>query len=138
NNFRSIYVWSVADGQQHRVTGDLFDTTDIAWDADGNYLYYSAVHEFQPIISQVEFNFATNRGQDLYALALRKDVKNPFPPESDEVTITKEGEKKDEKKDEKKEEKKKEYFKIDFDGLSDRVTRVPVGADNYFGLVVTK
>src|SRR5262249_18499216 len=52
--------------------------------------------------------------------------------------ITKEGEKKDEKKDEKKEEKKKEYFKIDFDGLSDRVTRVPVGADNYFGLVVTK
>ena len=140
NNFRSIYVWSVADGQQHRVTSDLFDATDIAWDAEGNYLYYIAVHDFQPIISLIEFNFATNRGQDLYALALRKDVKNPFPPESDEVTITKEGEKKDEKKDDKdkKEEKKKEYFKIDFDGLSDRVTRVPVGADNYFGLVATK
>ncbi|MBS1841704.1 MAG: PD40 domain-containing protein [Acidobacteria bacterium] len=140
NNFRSIYVWSAGDGQVHRVTGDLFDTTDIAWDTEGNYLYYIAVRDFAPQISQIEFNFATNRGQDLYALALRKDVKNPFPPESDEVTISKDGEKKDEKKDDKdkKEEKKKEYFKIDFDGLSERVTRVPVTADNYFGLTATK
>jgi tricorn protease len=140
NNFRSIYVWSVSDGQVHRVTGDMFDTTDIAWDTEGNYLYYTAVRDFAPLISQIEFNFATNRGQDLYALALRKDVKNPFPPESDEVTISKDGEKKDEKKDDKdkKEEKKKEYIKIDFEGLSDRVTRVPVNADNYFGLIATK
>src|SRR5262249_54267703 len=121
-----------------RVTSDLFDATDIAWDAEGNYLYYAAVHDFAPLISQIEFNFATSRGQDLFALALRKDVKNPFPPESDEVTISKDGDKKDEKKEEKKEEKKKEYIKIDFDGLADRVTRVPVGADSYFGLVVTK
>ncbi|HJZ65835.1 MAG TPA: S41 family peptidase [Candidatus Acidoferrum sp.] len=138
NNFRSIYVWSVADGQQHRVTGDLFDATDISWDAEGSYLYYTAVHDFAPIISRIEFNFATNRGEELYALALRRDVKNPFPPESDEVTISKDGDKKDEKKDDKKEEKKKEYFKIDFDGLADRVTRVPLNADNYFGLVGTK
>src|SRR5215470_16708837 len=140
NNFRSIYVWSVADGQQHRVTGDLFDSVDISWDAEGNYLYYVAVHEFAPLISQIEFNFSTNRGQELYALALRKDVKNPFPPESDEVTISKDGDKKDEKKDDKdkKEEKKKEYFKIDYDGLADHVTRVPLNADNYFGLVGTK
>ena len=140
NGFRSIYAWSVADGQVHRVTSDMFETTDIAWDADGNYLYYVGTREFAPLISQTEFNFATNRGQEIYALALRKDVKNPFAPESDEVTISKEGDKpkSDEKKDEKKEEKKKEYIKIDFDGLADRVARVPVAADNYFGLSVTK
>jgi tricorn protease len=140
NGFRSIYVWSVADSQVHRVTTDMFETSEIAWDADGNYLYYAGTREFAPLISQIEFNFATNRGQELYALALRKDVKNPFPPESDEVTIAKEGEKpkSEEKKDEKKEEKKKEYIKIDFEGLAERVTRVPVGADNYFGLSVTK
>ncbi len=144
NGFRSVYVWSVGDGQVHRVTGDMFDSGDVAWDTEGNYLYYTSVREFAPYISQVEFNFATNRGREIYALALRKDVKNPFPPESDEVTISKEAdkaktdEKKEEKKDDKKDEKKKEYIKIDFDGLSDRVTRVPVGADNYFGLVITK
>lgn len=148
NTFRSVFIWSVDDAKTHRVTSDLFETRRPAWDMEGNYLYYEAVHDFAPQISQIEFNYATNRGVDLYALALRKDVKNPFPPESDEVTITKEGdksasadkgEKKDEaKKDEKKEEKKKGYFTIDYDGLGDRITRVPVEADNYFGLTATK
>ena len=45
--------------------------------------------EFAPQISSIEFNYATNRSTGIFALALRKDVKNPFPPESDEVTITK-------------------------------------------------
>jgi tricorn protease len=150
NGFRSIYVWSVNEGQVHRVTNDLFDSGDLAWDPDGNYLYYIAVHDFQPALSQIEFDYAAGRGAGLFALALRKDVKNPFPPESDEVTLAKEGEKpastdkakpeekKEEKKDEKKSEKPKEYIHIDFDGLSDRVARVPVEGDNYDGLVVTK
>ena len=57
--------------------------------------------EFAPQISTVEFNFATNRTTGIFALALRKDVKHPFPPESDEVTIA------DEKKDEPKTDEKK-------------------------------
>ena len=150
NGFRSIYVWSVNDGQVHRVTSDLFDSGDLAWDPDGNYLYYIAVHDFQPALSQIEFDYAASRGAGLFALALRKDVKNPFPPESDEVTLAREDEKpastdkakpeekKEEKKDEKKSEKPKEYIHIDFDGLSDRVARVPIEGDNYEALVVTK
>jgi len=54
-----------------------------------NYIYFLADREFQPQISQIEFNYATNRTAYIYAIALRKDVKHPFPPESDEVTITK-------------------------------------------------
>jgi tricorn protease len=146
NGFSSIYIWSVADAQVHRITGDLFDAGDPAWDPDGNYLYFIAAHDFQPEISQIEFNYATDRSFGIFALALRKDVKSPFPPESDEVTIAKEGEKStgsdkaksEEKKDEKKEEKPKEYIRIDFDGLADRVARVPIEGDNYRGLVVTK
>jgi tricorn protease len=146
NGFSSIYIWSVADAQVHRITTDLFDAGDPAWDPDGNYLYYIAAHDFQPEISQIEFNYSTDRGFGIFALALRKDVKSPFPPESDEVTIAKEGEKSaasdkakpEDKKDEKKDEKPKEHIRIDFDGLADRVTRVPIEGDNYRGLVVTK
>jgi tricorn protease len=150
NGFGSIYIWSVADNQVHRVTSDLFNSGDIAWDPEGNYLYYIATHDFQPALSQIEFNFATDRGEGIFALALRKDVKNPFPPESDEVTLAKEGDKaaasekakaddkKDDKKDEKKDEKPKAHIRIDFDGLADRVTRVPVESDNFDGLVVSK
>jgi tricorn protease len=146
SGFRSLYVWSAGEAQPHRVTNDLFDCGSPAWDPDGNYLYYAAIHDFQPAISQIEFDFATDRGTGIFALALRKDVKNPFPPESDEVSIAKdkgalEKGKSDEKKDDKgdkKEEKKKEYIRIDFDGLGDRVTRVPIESDNYDGLAVTK
>jgi len=157
NNFSSLYIWSAADAQNHRVTNDYFDVGSPTWDPEGNYLYFISVHTFYPQLSLIEFNYATDRGNSFYALALRKDTKNPFPPESDEVTITKEGaspekgkeassdkkeakkeEKKDEKKEEKKEEKKPGYMTIDFDGLADRVTRVPIDADNYFRLVATK
>ena len=60
------------------------------WDPQGNYLYFISNREFAPQISNIEFNYATNRDSYLYAVALRKDVKHPFPPESDEVTVSKE------------------------------------------------
>ncbi len=142
--FTAIYVWSVADGQSHQVTDYLYDSDHPAWDPEGNYLYFISTREYAPQLSRIEFNFATNRGRSLLALTLRKDGKNPYPPESDEVTISKPGEdtsdksKTPDKKDEKKEEKKKEYMRIDFDGLADRVTRVPADADNFTSLVATK
>lgn len=146
DDFRSIYVWSVADGKVHRVTDDQFDARDPVWDPDGNYLYYVSAREYAPQLSLIEFEYAANRNTGIFALALRKDGKNPFPPESDEVTIGKDGEKPaagekgkpEERKEEKKEEKKKEYIKVDFDGLRDRVTRVPIDPDNYRRLLITK
>jgi len=71
----------------------MFSSFNPAWDPQGNYLYFISNREFGPQISNIEFNFATNRDAYIYALALRKDVKNPFPPESDEVTVSKEAEK---------------------------------------------
>jgi tricorn protease len=142
SGFGVIHIWSVADGQDRSVTDALYDSDNSAWDPGGNYFYFVSTREYQPMLSQIEFNFATTRGRELLALTLHKDGKNPFPPESDEVTITKPaeekpGEKKEEKPGEKKEEKK-EPVRIDFDGLADRVTRVPVDADNSDGLTVTK
>jgi tricorn protease len=140
----SVYVWSVAEGAVHRVTSGLYDSSQPSWDPDGNYLYYLSVREFHPQLSLVEFDYAANRNTSLYAVALRKDTPNPFPPESDEVGVTKEGEEPKKAADEKKEDdqkkpaKKKEPVRIDFDGLGARVARVPLPAENYRNLVVTK
>ncbi|MGD0579935.1 MAG: S41 family peptidase, partial [Bryobacteraceae bacterium] len=104
-------------------------------------------------LSRSEFDFATNRMLGIFALALRKDVKNPFPPESDEVTIKKEDKKDEPAKDAASKDKDKDKpadakdaakdsketpkdKAIDFEGLASRVTRVPVEAENYFGLSV--
>jgi len=89
NRFSAVRIWNPADGKVSKVTDDMFNAYSPTWDPAGNYLYFLADREFQPQISQLEFSYATNRTAYIYALALRKDVKHPFPPESDEVTVTK-------------------------------------------------
>ncbi len=150
---RSLHIWSATDGLLHRVTDETFNEEAPSWDPEGEYLYYQSERQFAPQISQVEWNFAGARMTGLFALTLKKDGKSPFPPQSDEVTPEeKKGAKpeagkpgaKDETpggaKDKAKAEpeKKETPFRIDFDGLGSRVTRVPVEADNYQGVVATK
>src|SRR5437879_6571580 len=136
NGFSQVYVWSAADNQVRRVTEGTFNAFNPAWDPQGNYLYFISNREFAPQISNIEFNYATNRDSYIYALALRKDVKNPFPPESDEVSIAKQADTPTEqpKPAEAKPEstpKPRADMSVDFEGIATRVARVPVGADNY-------
>ena len=154
NGFSSVYIWSAGDGQLRKVTDDTFNSANPAWDPQGNYLYYLSDREYAPQLSNIEFNYALNRETGIFALALRKDVKHPFPPESDEVTISKEGAEGAKPEDKPKgdgekdkaasaEDKPKDVDKaakppanlvIDFDGLGSRVARVPVEANNYGAL----
>ncbi len=148
NTNRAIWIWSALDGQARRVTGDLFNAYTPAWDPEGNYLYYLSDREFAPQLSTIEWNFATARETSVYALALRKDVKHPFPPEEDTVTVTpapaekKEGEAKEgeEKKPDAAKDAKKEgqWLRIEFEGIEQRTTRAPIPAQNIGGLAATK
>jgi tricorn protease len=155
NGFHSIYIWNQADGQARELTDEMFDAWNPVWDPKGDYLYFLSNHEFAPLISNIEFNYALTRSTGIFALALRKDVKHPFPPESDEVAIAKDdtpGAEKDAAKDPAKDPAKdkdkdqdkdkgngkdnKKPLAIDFDGLGSRVARVPLDSANYSGLAV--
>jgi tricorn protease len=133
----AIYLWNAAGKKLTRVTDEFFNSFAPSWDPDGNYLYYVSEREYAPLLSNIEWNFAGSRNRSIYALALRKDVKNPFPPESDEVTIEPEKKPDETKPEEKKAEQKKE-IRIDLEGLGERVTRVPIPAHNYGGVIATK
>ena len=129
NQMSSIYIWSSADNQLRRVTGSTFNETNPAWDPQGNYLYYFSTREFAPLISNAEFNYATNKNVGIFAVSLRKDVAHPFPAESDEVTVTKDAEAKKPEA-----PKAPAELKIDFEGIEGRAVRVPVEPHNYAGL----
>ena len=129
----SVYVWSSDENKSYRVTPTMFSSTSPTWDPSGSYLYFLSNREYAPQISSSEFNYATNRMTQIYALALKKDTKNPFPIESDEVAVT--------------EEKPAvtptpiatpAAEKIDFDGIESRAAKAPVAADNYSGLSANK
>jgi tricorn protease len=87
SGFRSIRVWASGDGVIHQVTDELFNSFDPAWDPEGDYLYFLSDRDYAPQQSRKEPNFASSRNTGIFALALRKDVKHPFPPRSDEVAL---------------------------------------------------
>ncbi|HEY2164980.1 MAG TPA: hypothetical protein VGH04_13365, partial [Gemmatimonadaceae bacterium] len=147
----SVYVWQASEGKAHRVTTSTFNEFNPSWDPDGNYIYYLSNRFYEPQISQDEFNYATVRQTGIFALALRKNVKNPFPMENDEVAVytsasgpsgapvppaaapapTQAGAPRGGAMD-------PQEIRIDFDGIETRVARVPIEADNISRLVATK
>lgn len=150
---RSMYLWRAADATLHRITDGTFNCYSPEWDPDGEFLYFLSDRQFAPQISSVEWNFAGNRSTGIFAFALRREVKNPFAPESDEVSVEEgEGENKADGKDakakqdekpkaEKAAKDKKEAPRpvwIDLEGLAQRVVAVPVEAANIRGLAAIK
>ncbi len=132
---QSVYIWSAEDNKNYRVTPEMFAAHDPTWDPSGSYLYFLSDREYAPQLSGVEFNYASNRADYVYALALTKGAKNPFPPESDEVAIT------EEKKDgpgAPSPAPTPTAEKIDFDGIETRATKAPLPADNYGGLAANR
>lgn len=158
NGFRSIYLWSLENGELHRVSDPLYNEWNPAWDPNGKYLFFLSDRQYAPQISLIEWNFAGNRMTGIYAYALQKDTPNLFPPENDEVQIEKreeggaepeeaepaeEAEKavsEEPARDEEKAKGKRQLpaVKIDLEGLGRRVIRVPVDEDNLQGLSATK
>ncbi len=160
SEFRSIRVWSAADGTLHQVTDELFNSFNPAWDPEGNYLYFLSDRDYAPQYARKEFDYASNRNTGIFALALRRDVKNPFPPRSDEVALG--GEKQEggpgkagkggaagslsgpgdgdqgEAEGKKAEAALAQPITIGFDGLAGRVTRVPLSGENYRSLAAAK
>ncbi len=142
--FSRLFIWSVGGGDPRQVSSDYFDSYGPAWGSGGDYLFYIAERHYAPQVSNLEWNFAGNERDGIYALALRKDVEPLLPPRSDEVKLEEDEAADDEAKgDEKKNGKagkatdKKPEPKpvvIDFDGLADRVMRLPVEPANYTGL----
>ena len=150
NGFRSLCVWGVADGVLHRVTDGTFNVNGPAWDPEGHLLWVMSEREYAPQISSLEWNYAGNRMTGMFGYALTADVKDPFGPRSDEVTVDTGSAKKDAaadkavdrgakaKKGESETKPELTPVKIDFDGLADRVVAVPVDADNIIALDATK
>ena len=143
---RSLHIWSRADGAVRQVTGPLWSEYSPDWDPAGDFLYYLSDREFRPQLGRFEFNYAVNRSTQVYALALREDVEHPFPSRSDEVTVEEEeaGEDEDASSEEggdgdsasedDAEGDEDAVIQIDFDGLAERVVRVPIDAANLFGV----
>jgi tricorn protease len=130
NGFSGVFIWSVADGKSRRVTPQLFNAHSPAWAPNGELLYFLSEREYQPLLSTIEFDFATDRQTGIFAVSLRRDVKNPFGIRNDEP-----GDDNDRDTDSDKQKAKARVpVKIEFEGIEQRAIRVPLEADDLTNL----
>ena len=129
----ALMVWSVEDEELTQITEGSFNEYSPAFSPDGKHLYYLSQREFAPQIGQFEWNYVGNRATGIFALALNSDAGNPFGPRNDEVAKEEGEDESDDNGDE--EENNGDAVNIEFDGLANRVIRVPVDADNIQGVM---
>lgn len=84
-------MYSLSEKKNYTVTDTWFDSYAPSFSSDGKYLYFVSQRTFNPSYNNVEWNYAYFDLGKIYFVTLRKDVKNPFEPKSDEVAVKEEG-----------------------------------------------
>ncbi len=143
NGFGQIFVAALADTKPRAITSDHYQNNSPCFDKEGRYVFFVSQRDFD--YGQLGFN------SRLYAVLLRKDVKSPLEPQTDEEPKEKPEVKAPEKTEAKPEEKKpeekkpedaaakdkkdeKKSFTIDFEGIENRFVVLPAPVGGYFGL----
>lgn len=84
----AIWLYEVKSGQKQAITDGMFNDSAPTFDRQGNFLYFATSRVFgPPIYEDVGTTFVYGNTEMLVAVPLRKDVKNPLLPKSDEVPI---------------------------------------------------
>lgn len=126
-----IYLYNCLTKKTYGVTDGWYSSYSPSFQSDGKYLFFVSDRDFNPVYSRVEWNYAYLSMARIYLVTLSKDVKSPFEPQSDEVTLKKEEEKKPMKSEKGESKKEALKIKIDPESLKDRIISLPVQVANY-------
>ncbi len=140
-----IFIYDTQTGSSHQVTDNWYEASNPVFDTNGKYLFFTSARDFNPIYSWVEWNYAYRDMLRVYFVTLQKSTPSPFAPENNEVKIEKKEEQKAEPVKKGKSKNKKSTgakeqkpqvkpVKIDFDGITDRIIKLPVSPGSYWNL----
>lgn len=141
--FKRVYFYSTAEQKSYPVTDGLSDVDDPKFSRDGKYLYFLASTNAGPVINWFDqSNADMHKTSSIYLLTLQKETLSPLQKENDEekiktdsvTVITSTGDGKKTVKTTTTEPTK--AFRIDWEGIENRIIDVPVKAGNYGGLSV--
>lgn len=90
SNFSAVYLYSLESKQITAVTGDLVNSQLPVWDPEGKFLYFFSDRDYNEVIGNFDFEFTNPKTTRVYLLTLRADLPSPFPALSDETEIKRE------------------------------------------------
>ncbi len=148
SGYSVVYLYGLADRKITAVTSPLNNSYGALFDPDKRYLYFLSDRDYNEVLGNIDFEFANPKTTRVYVVTLTADEPSPFPALSDEVKVkseepaasaggpenkknTKQPPKKKEEKTEEKaaETETKEpprVFKIDLEGIQDRIVALAV------------
>lgn len=130
NEYSIVYVYNLADKKEYPVTDKWYNSSSPAFSTDGNYLIFASARDFHPTYGSQEWNHVYNNMHGVYMALLSKDTPSPFLEKDAEVAVTGGEEKKETPA--QKEAPTVASIRIDFDGIADRIVKLPV-APSYYG-----
>jgi tricorn protease len=131
NYHRDLMLHEFASGRDVTVSDGLADVAAPAFSTDGKVLYFAASTNSGPL--QVGLNMTSQERPyraGLYAAVLAADGTSPLAPKSGDEEAEKDENGDDDKKDKDKKAEKPDT-RIDLEGLSGRITGLPVAEANY-------
>jgi len=138
SGLRALYLYSVDEDRTRQISDGMYSEYQPAFSPDGQLLYFLGDREFAPQISQREWNYAVNRTTGIFALALNASVDNPFAPEDAEEKGLNADDSESDNGNGKDDKDSPSATEVDWDGLAQRLIRVPVDAGNYYELAVVE
>jgi tricorn protease len=145
-----VYLYGLADRKITAVTSTLNNSYAAVFDPDKRYLYFLSDRDYNEVLGNIDFEFANPKTTRVYVITLTADEPSPFPALSDEVKVKTEeaaaagpvpGNKKNAKQPPNKKEDKPateekaeqtetkeppKVFKIDLDGIQNRIVALAV------------
>ncbi len=148
NLYPVIELYSLESKKITAATTDFYPSFNPIFDPAGKYLYFISFRTFNEVLGVYDMEFSNPQAAKVYAVTLRADEASPFAPQSDEVEVKKDkaaAESGDTKSTEtankeKTEEKtrKEEPFRIDLDGIQNRIVALPIPPGNLGNLAAAK
>src|SRR6185436_1206364 len=123
NGFGQLFVYSLATNERTAITTGMTDDLSPAFDPNGQHLYFLSRRTFHPTYSDFEKTFKFNDSLGVFVITLRRDTPAPLAPRSDEesggqaiLPVP------------------PSPFRIDLDGIAERVEALPIDAGDYSSL----
>ena len=148
SGYSVVYLYRLTDHKITAVTSPLNNSYGALFDPDKRYLYFLSDRDYNEVLGNIDFEFANPKTTRVYVMTLTADEPSPFPALSDEVKVKSEEpeavapapeNKKNAKQSPNKQKEKTEekaaqtetkepprVFKIDLDGMQDRIVALAV------------
>jgi len=121
NRNSKIFLYSLEQNKIYPVTDDFYDNLNPSFDANGDYLYFLSYRNFSVQMDVFEDNHIIPHPVQVMLVQLKAGQKPPFEKSGDDSAKSKD-----------------EPFRIDLDGIQQRIFSLPVSAGNYFFLKAGK